>query len=144
LKSLAPIIVFLFSFYGFSQDWKPTYAEALAIASDENKPLIVVFSGSDWCPPCIRLDKKVLKSEEFISFSNENYVLYRADFPKKEANKLSDELAADNAKLAERYNPKGHFPMVVVLDNEENILGRTSYKRQKPTAYISLINDFVK
>lgn len=144
MKKLTLIIILIFSFYGFSQDWKTTYAEALTVATTQNKPLIVVFSGSDWCPPCIRLDKKVLKSEEFISFSNENYILYRADFPKKKANKLSDELAADNAKLAEQYNPKGHFPMLVVLNNEEEVLGRASYKRQKPSQYISLINTFVK
>ncbi len=144
MKKLAHILVFLLSFYGFSQDWKPTYAEALAVATDQDKPLIVVFSGSDWCSPCIKLNKKVLQSEEFISYSNDNYVLYRADFPKKKANKLPYELIADNVKLAEKYNPRGHFPMVVVLNNEENVVGRVSYKKQKPTEYISLINTFIK
>ena len=144
MKKLITIITFLLSFYSFSQDWQPTYIEALAAATNEDKPLVVFFTGSDWCPPCIRLDKKVLKSEEFISYSNENYVLYRADFPKKEANKGSEELIASNAKLAKKFNPKGKFPMVVVLDNEENVVGTATYKRQKPTEYISLLNTLIK
>ena len=144
LKKIAFIIVLMFSFYGFSQDFKPTYEKALAAAEEQKKPLIVMFTGSDWCPPCIRLDKKVLKSEAFISYSKENYILYRADFPKKKENKLSEKRVDENAKLAEKYNPKGHFPLVVVLDSKENILGKMSYKRQKSLEYISLINTFVK
>lgn len=141
---MAPIILFLLSFYGFSQDWQFTYQEALAISKAEDKPLLVVFSGTDWCAPCIKLDKQIFKSEEFIAYADKNYVLYRADFPRKKANQLPNDIASQNTILADRYNSKGYFPLVVILNKEQNVLGKTSYKKTSPTKYISLINTFLK
>lgn len=144
MKKLAPIIVFLLSFYGFSQDWQPTYQEALAISKVEDKPLLVVFSGTDWCAPCIKLDKQIFKSAEFVAYADKNYVLYRADFPRKKANQLPNDITGQNTILADKFNSKGYFPLVVVLNKEQNVLGKTSYKKINPTEYISLINNFVK
>ena len=143
LKYLVLFLVVSFSQLLSSQDWKKDYKEALALAESENKPLIVVFSGSDWCPPCKKLNKQVWKSETFIDYSNANYVLYNADFPRKKANKLSAEIIAQNKELAERFNPKAHYPKVLVLDKSEKILGETTYKKISPQAYIDLLNSFL-
>ncbi len=127
-----------------AQEWQPTYTDAVAVSSEGNKPIILVFSGSDWCAPCIKLDRGIWQSKEFIDYSNENYVLYRADFPRKKSNRLPDAIVQQNAKLAERYNPKGYFPWVVVLDPKQEVLGTTGYRNITPSAYISLLNAFVK
>ena len=128
----------------FSQDWQPTYAEALACAKQNDRPLILVFSGSDWCAPCIKLDRSIWQSENFKSYSKDNYVLYRADFPRKKNNTLSKELIRQNNQLADKFNPKGHFPLVVILNADEKVLGTTGYKKTTPTAYISLLNASIK
>jgi len=141
LKIVAPILLFLFSICGFSQEWKGTYTESVASSVEEQKPIILVFAGSDWCAPCIKLDKNIWQSEEFKFYSKENYILYKADFPRKKANQLSENKTKQNASLAERFNPKGHFPLVVVLNSEEKILGKMGYKKLSPTAYISLLNN---
>lgn len=144
MKTIVSIVFFLYSICVSSQDWKETYAEALAQAVDENKPIVLVFAGSDWCAPCIKLDKTIWQSSEFKSYASENFVLYKADFPRKKANKLPEDLAKQNAALADRFNQKGHFPLVVVLDSEEKILGKTGYKKLTPEAYVSLLNTFIK
>ncbi|QWX82789.1 thioredoxin family protein [Cellulophaga sp. HaHaR_3_176] len=127
----------------YSQNWNVNFEEAKAIANKNKKPIILVFSGSDWCAPCIKLDKDIWQSAEFKKYSDENYVLYKADFPKRKSNKLSDDLENQNKKLAEKYNSKGYFPLVVILDSENNVLGKTGYKKINSKAYISLLNSFL-
>ena len=128
-----------------SQDWKDDYGDALNEAKQEDKPLILVFSGSDWCGPCIRLKKKVLESAAFSKYANDHYVLYNADFPRKKKNLLSKEMMDANKRLAEKFNPKGYFPLVVVLDGKESVLGKTGFdKKLSPENYIGLLNSYVK
>lgn len=127
-----------------AQEWNDDFKDAMAIAQQENKPIILVFSGSDWCAPCIKLDRDIWQSEEFKAYSKQNYVLYRADFPRKKENKLKDQLIQQNKELADRYNSKGYFPLVLVLDKNGKILGETGYKKTTPKSYISLFNSFGK
>lgn len=141
MRIITPLLLFLFSTCFYGQDWMPSYGEAVTAAEKEGKPIVLVFSGSDWCAPCIKLDKTIWQSGEFKSYSQKNYVLYKADFPRKKTNQLSDKLARENSELAERFNPKGHFPLVVVLDAGENVLGKMGYKKVIPKDYISLLNN---
>nr|WP_299342640.1 thioredoxin family protein [Allomuricauda sp.] len=128
-----------------AQLWHNTFEEALANANSEDKPIVLVFSGSDWCGPCIRFKKKILESDDFKSFASENYVMYNADFPRKKKNQLPLDRLNSNKSLAERYNPRGFFPLVVVLNGKESILGKTGFDTKKsPQEYIALLNNFVK
>ncbi len=141
------LILFAFSICSmsvFGQDWQVSYAEALSCAIDQDKPIVLVFSGSDWCAPCIRLDKEIWQSDEFKSYSKDNYILYRADFPRKKSNRLTLELENQNKALADAFNPKGHFPLVVVLSKNEKVLGQTAYQKIAPNDYIKNLNSFLK
>lgn len=120
----------------FAQDWKTNLNEAKELASKENKNIILVFSGSDWCAPCIKLEKNIWESQDFISHAAANWVLLKADFPRRKANKLSKEQTKENEMLAENYNPNGYFPLVVVLDSSGKTLGKTAYKDISPKEYI--------
>lgn len=141
------IIILLFLFtgtIGYSQNWNSSFVEAQKKAVTENKNILLVFSGSDWCAPCIKLDKTIWKSEEFNKEATENWILYKADFPKKKANLLSLELTAENKKIAERYNKEGNFPLVLLLDPSGKVLGITGYKNVTPQEYIQIIHSFEK
>ncbi len=127
-----------------AQDWEETYEQALISSEKENRPIILVFAGSDWCAPCIKLDKTIWQAHEFISYAKENYILYKADFPRRKNNKLPVELANQNKALADTFNPQGHFPLVVVLNSEEKVLGKTGYEKLTPDQYIVLLNSFIK
>ena len=141
------IIILLFLFtgtIGYSQNWNSSFVEAQKKAVTENKNILLVFSGSDWCAPCIKLDKTIWKSEEFNKEATENWILYKADFPKKKANLLSLELTAENKKIAERYNKEGNFPLVLLLDPSGKVLGITGYKNVTPQEYIQILHSFEK
>lgn len=123
----------------FSQSWETDFSLAQQKALGQNKPLLLVFSGSDWCAPCIKLEKNIWQSAVFNQFASEELVLYRADFPQKRKNRLSEHLVKSNQKLAEEYNPKGYFPHVVVLDESGNVIGVMGYAKISPEEYIEKI-----
>ncbi len=131
-------IVFLFlSSLGLAQNWTTDINNAKATAAEQNKPIVLVFSGSDWCAPCIKLDKNVWQSEEFKAFATEKLVLLRADFPKKKANALPEALQTANKALAEKYNQEGYFPLVVVLDAKGKVLAKKGYENQNAAKYVA-------
>jgi len=144
MKKLTFILFMVCTVLASAQNWKSSYEEALSIAKTKNKPIVLVFAGSDWCAPCIKLERSIWQSKAFVSYSNEHYVLYKADFPRKKANQLAADIKEQNNKLAEMYNPNGYFPLVVLLDSNEKVLGNTGYKKLAPDQYISLLNSFVK
>ncbi len=133
-------------FFGTLQaQWQENFEDALQLAEEANKPIVLVFSGSDWCAPCIRFKRNILDSEDFMNYSESNYVLYNADFPRKKKNKLPLEISNSNKSLAAEFNSSGYFPLVVVLDKEKSLLGKTGVdRRASPKEFISLLNDFLK
>jgi len=128
----------------YAQEWQNDFAKAKEIASKADKPIILVFQGSDWCAPCIKLDREVWSTEAFKKYASEHYVMLKADFPRKKKNALSEKQTTANAKLAEMYNKNGVFPFVVVLDANGKVLGETSYKKTTPENYIKELNAFTK
>ena len=145
MKNIIYILLFCFSGLLQAQQWEESFDAALAKASAEEKPIILVFSGSDWCAPCIRLKRHIFDSDEFKAYASEHYVMYDADFPRKKQNKLPDEKLNQNKSLAEKYNPKGYFPLVVVMDKNQQVLGTTGFvARTSPEKYIKTLNKFLK
>ncbi len=103
------------------QLWESDFEKAQEKAAQENKKLLLIFSGSDWCIPCIRLDREVWQNKDFMAYAKEKLVLYRADFPKRKKNHLSPALATKNNALAEVYNPKGISLGLSFLGQKENL-----------------------
>ncbi len=142
MKGAIFTIMFLFQFPLFAQDWQPDFHQALEIAKTQDKDIILVFSGSDWCAPCIKLDKGVWQSDAFKSYSSDHWVLYKADFPRKKSNQLSEDLKAANEQLFEKYNKANAFPAVIVLNKKGEILGVTGYLDLAPEDYIAHLTSF--
>jgi thioredoxin-related protein len=134
------ILFILISSLSYSQNWKTNFEEAKLEAFKENKNILLVFSGSDWCAPCIKLDKNVWQSEAFKKESQKSWILIKADFPKKKADMLSPELTANNEKLAEKYNKDGNFPLVVLLDKNGKVLGEKGYANISAEDYTQAIH----
>ena len=63
--------------------WHTDMSKATDISIKENKPMFLFFTGSDWCGWCIRLQKEVFKTPEFIKWAKDNVVLVELDFPRK-------------------------------------------------------------
>lgn len=119
-----------------AQTWQAHFEDAKALAKKENKKIILVFSGSDWCAPCIKLDSNVWQSDAFKKEATSQWILYKADFPRKKANKLSDALTNENDALAEKYNKTGLFPLVLVLTPDGKVLGSMGYENITASEYV--------
>ncbi|MFT5054250.1 MAG: thioredoxin-related protein, partial [Granulosicoccus sp.] len=114
-------LIMLFSCFNVSaQTWLTDYSSALEKASSNNKNILLVFSESDWCAQCIRLKKEVLYSDEFSDYG-EQLILLNADFPRKRIKEK--QLIKQNEALAGRFNPKGIFPYMVLLDQAGKKMG---------------------
>lgn len=144
MKSLITFFLLITVSLSYSQNWNTNFEDVKAKAEKENKNILLVFSGSDWCGPCIKLDKVVWQSPEFQVEADKSWVIYKADFPKKKANQLSPELTESNNKLAEKYNKNGSFPLVLLLDKKGKIIGMTGFKNVSAPDYIKLIHSFEK
>lgn len=90
-------------------------AKELSVA--ESKSIIMVFSGSDWCKPCIQFKNEILGSVEFQNEKN-GWILLYLDFPYKKQNALSKEELTHNETLAEIYNADGKFPKILLLNGQ--------------------------
>lgn len=97
-------------------EWLTNFDAAKDKAAKENKYILLNFSGSDWCAPCIKMKKEVFESEAFLTRADAQLVLVRADFPRSKKNQLSTEQIKHNEALAEKYNPDGKFPFTLLLD----------------------------
>src|SRR5690242_9963236 len=97
-----------------SNFWETDFSKAREMAQADHKLIVLNFSGSDWCGPCIRLHKEIFESQSFTSYANDHLVLVNADFPRLKKNQLSKEQEAKNDQLAEKYNKEGKFPLTLL------------------------------
>lgn len=102
--------------------WETNFHEAKIEAIKDKKLILVNFSGSDWCLPCIQLRKTIFESDEFKNYAVENLVLVNADFPRQNKHKLTPEQKKLNEDLAAKFNPDGKFPYTVLMTSDEQIL----------------------
>lgn len=149
MKNLTLSLLFLsFLSLSFSQEklvWHEDLKEAITISQKENKPLMLFFTGSDWCGWCIRLQKEVFFKPEFTKWAAENVVLVELDFPRKKAQ--SQELRAQNAQLQQQFQVRG-YPTIWFVKADKNSsgqvnlsqIGRTGYVKGGPEAWIATAN----
>lgn len=92
--------------------WMTDLDAAMERAKDEGKPVMVEFTGSDWCPPCMMMDKKVFSKESFLKGASEKYILVKLDMPNKDK-----ELKAANTLLMKKFKVTG-VPTVILFDKD--------------------------
>jgi len=102
-------------------EWLTDLAQAKAKAKTEKRMVLVDFTGSDWCPPCLNLDRNVFSTAEFGNFAKDNLVLVQLDFPRKK--KLSPQLQKANDGLAKQFSISA-FPTVLVLNSDGKQISR--------------------
>ena len=89
------------------------------------RPVLLVFSGSDWCLPCMEFARNVLGNSSFEEFARQKLVVLKADFPQRK--ELPAALVEQNEKLAEQYNPEGKFPHILLLDKGGDVLAQVDW-----------------
>jgi protein disulfide-isomerase len=121
--------------------WLTDLPKAQAQAKTENKIVLMDFTGSDWCPWCIKFKKEVLDTAEFKDYAAKNVVLVELDYPHK---KQDAALKKANAQLKDQYKITG-FPTLVVLDKDGKEIGRqVGYLSGGPKAFIAELEGYKK
>jgi thioredoxin-related protein len=119
-------------------EWLTSLDQAKQAAQKDNKAMLLDFTGSDWCPYCIKLKKNVLDTPEFGKFASQHLVLMEVDFPQKK--KQSSEVKKANAKLNQQFAVEG-YPTIVVLNAQGEKLGALEgYDGETPSEYIAKLN----
>lgn len=122
-------------------DWTTDLNAARKTAQEQKKTVLVNFTGSDWCPWCIKLKKEIFDQSEFKDYAKDKLILVEIDFPRKK--EQSDELKKTNRKLAEQYKIEG-YPTVVVLNSEGKELGKLGYETGGPKAFLKSLEKLGK
>lgn len=122
---------------GFVEDFQAAQKEAAAF----KQPIFAFFTGSDWCPWCVRLHSEVIGTKEFEKFAADNLILFEADFPQNKSQPAS--VKKQNEALTAKYGVKG-FPTVLLLDAEGKVIGKTGYQQGGAEAYVKHLKDVLE
>ncbi len=106
---------------GSDGGWIEDLALSEKLAADLNRPILMNFTGSDWCPGCIMLDREVFKTEEFRRYAAESLVLLKVDFPKRRQQPLH--IQRQNLALDAKYFVGGAVPTLVVVGQDGRAMG---------------------
>lgn len=104
--------------------WTDDYDQAVERAKAEGKPLLLNFTGSDWCGWCVKLDTEVFSQSAFKTYARDNLVCVTVDFPR--GKKLNQRLRNQNERLAKQFGVRG-YPTIYLADPDGNPLARTGY-----------------
>ena len=116
-----PVIFLGLLFFSFYK-WQPDFETAKKVARQKHELILLNFSGSDWCGPCMLLRKKIFESDVFSKMADSSLVMINADFPRDKKNQLDEKTARQNDALADKYNPDGNFPYTLLLDGNGNVI----------------------
>lgn len=131
MKKIFLLIILCVSSLGFSQDeeysnlnWLTDFEEAKKESSASAKPILIYFTGSDWCGPCKSLKKDFFNTDKFEEKSK-NFVLLMVDMPRR-IDIITPEQKQKNKVIVKKYNKSGSYPNIVALDKNLNIIGELS------------------
>ena len=128
------------SFALAASGWEDDFEAAKVTAAKEKKPILLDFTGSDWCGWCIKLDKEVFSKKEFKDYAKENLILVSLDFPHEA--RQSKKLKEQNEALSKKYNVEG-FPTIILVDAEGKKLGETGYQEGGPAKYVEHLKELL-
>lgn len=143
MKKLALALFLTFSFSATQAQeltWHTDVNKASELAIKNKKPLMLFFTGSDWCGWCIRLQKEVFKTPEFVKWANDNVTLVELDFPRRK--QLEPQLAQQNKNFEQMFGIRGYptvwFVTPALVDGKMtfNRLGSTGYVANGPAGWL--------
>lgn len=145
LTSLSVFFILLINSYSAkAQHWNTNFEEARRLARQKKKNILMVFYRKDWPLPCVEIEKNILNSKAFISYSNQYLTLLKVEFPSCETNVLMMLENLQNKKILEQYNKENEYPYLVVVNDKGSILGSMGYSGKKPENYINKIKAIIE
>jgi thioredoxin-related protein len=118
--------------------WMTSLPEAKVKAEKDKKLLLLNFTGTDWCPWCIKLDEEVFTKPEFVEYARKNLVMVQVDFPHKE---IPADLKTANAALKKKYSITG-FPTLIAMKPDGKVVWKQEgYMPGGPSAWITKLDE---
>lgn len=117
--------------------WYTDFAAAKKAAATAQKPILALFTGTEWCPWCVKLEKEILAKPEFIAYAKTSLILYKADF------KRDGSASAEAKTLRSVYGVEG-YPTVIITDASGKKYGETGYTRKGPSDFIGKVNAIIE
>ncbi|NCD72541.1 thioredoxin family protein [Mucilaginibacter agri] len=135
--------ILLFTLFAPSVNWLGDFNTAKIEAAKTHKMILINFSGSDWCGPCIRLRKEILESSNFEEYAADHLLLVRADFPRQKKNQPGKDQIKLNEALAEKYNSEGKFPYTLLVDENGKVLKAwDGYPNETPDQFVTDVRKY--
>ncbi len=113
--------------------WETNIKKAADLSNKTHKPMFLFFTGSDWCGWCMRLQKEVFNTPEFVSWAKQNVVLVELDYPRRTPQ--SPEIVQQNAELQQAFNVQG-YP-TVWFANATNKDGKVNFSQLGSSGYVA-------
>jgi len=120
--------------------WLTDWNEAMKMAQSLARPVLVDFTGSDWCIWCQKLEEEVFSKDEFIKYAKDNFILLKVDFPREI--EQSDKLKAFNQQKLKEYKVEG-FPTIVIINEKSQEIARTGYRPGGAEKYIKHLEELL-
>jgi thioredoxin-related protein len=139
------LLILIFITNGYAQDsvainhnsttiWEQNFSKAKKLTKLKDKPLLIFFTGSDWCGPCKKLVSDVFESDRFNTEVKNDFILYEADFPRNK-DLITDSQRATNYNLKEKYGVSS-YPTIVIVNEKGKELGRMKgYNLMRDVSY---------
>lgn len=125
---------------GDNLNWETNLETALQKAKNDNKAVLVNFTGSDWCQWCFRLSDEVFTQKEFAEYADKNLILVKVDFPRKLEQSM--ETKVYNQQLAQQYGIQG-FPTILIFNKFGQPVAKTGYQQGGAENYVKHIQSYL-
>lgn len=122
--------------YGPSQqgnqiNWLRNYSEAVSLSQSTSKPIAILFTGTSWCPACMKLERTVLNHPEFTQRVAQKFIFLKAEFHDYSEGAVA---SSPYKPLLDRYGVNA-FPTIVVVDASGRTLFTVNYRDGGPQVY---------
>ena len=152
MKRLVVIAFLMLSAGSFAQEetsqlnWLTNLDEAEEISKTNHKPILLYFTGSDWCTPCKALKIDFFETEEF-ALRAKDLVLLKIDYPRR-MDIISETQKAYNKTVIEKYNTDKSFPKLIMLNGKGKEIGElsgySSFNTYKDTSHhFAFVDEFI-
>ena len=125
-----------------SMHWYSNLNAAMQQAQNDKLPILLLATGSDWCPPCMKLEKEIFSKKEFYKAAAGKVVLVKADFPRQRPQSSEERQQAE--AIAKRFKIEA-FPTVLLLSSDGKVLDKqVGYRNSSPKKYLKSFKGFNK
>ncbi|RLS77513.1 MAG: hypothetical protein DWI03_06125 [Planctomycetota bacterium] len=120
------------------EGWLTSYEGALTAAEETGRPILTIFTGSDWCQHCLTLEKNVLHTETFREWARDRVILLMIDLPKQG---ISQEERHARSRVCIKYGVRSFPSTLLIAPDGRKITGHSGYLGQSPAAWVAALEE---